>query len=250
MGIHPNANISVTSGRFDPGLVRPKSSGDHDVRMPGTGPAPVIATGLRGMIRSQQEDLRNANDAVALVHTAQGWLDRIGPALARLGELATLPDGGVGSEEAQALIAEIDTISASAEVGGIHLLDGSSSALRVPVAGGSPAGAFVEVAMTNASPTALGLASFDLGPGALPAIDEAIGRVAATRGGLTGAAELLAEDIRGATRGDAPIRDAEEANRIAALTRDRILADPSAQRRSQADVESGYADAALAVLAA
>jgi hypothetical protein len=45
------------------------------------------------------------------------------------------------------------------------------------------------------------------------------------------------------------VRDAEEANRIDALTRDRILADPSAQR-SQQGVESGYADAALAVLAA
>lgn len=250
MGIHANANISAASDRFDPGLVRPKSSRDHDVRMPGTGPAPVIATALRGMIRSQQEDVRNANDGVALVHTAHGWLDRIGSALARLGELATLPDGGVGNAEAQALIADIDRMSASAEVGGIHLLDGSARALRVPVAGGPPDGAFIEVALTDASPVALGLAALELGPGALPAINEAIGRIAATRSGLTGAAELLAEDIRGVTRGDEPIRDAEEANRIAALTRDRIVADPRAQRRSQADVESGYADAALAVLAA
>jgi flagellin-like hook-associated protein FlgL len=249
MGIRANASVSAI-GRFDPGLVRPKSSGQNDVNLPGTGPAPVIATALRGMIRSQQEDLRNANDSVALVHTAEGWIDRIGSALARLGELATLPDGGVGNAEAHALIADIDRMSASAEVGGIHLLDGSARALRVPVAGGPPDGAFIEVALTDASPVALGLAALELGPGALPAIDEAIGRIAATRSGLTGAAELLTEDIRGVARGDAPIRDADEADRVAARTRDRILADPTARLEARADLEPDRADAAFALLVA
>jgi flagellin len=243
MGIRASTNVSAISSRFDPGLVRPQSSGEDDATIPGTGPAPVVATALRGMIRSQQEHLRNANHGVALVRTAEGWLTLVSETLGRLRELAPLPDGerGAGDGAAAALVAELAGIAGSAEFGGIRLLDGSTRALRLPVGEGT----FLEVALPATSAAALGLDAPDLAAGALPAIDAALAYVATAASGLAAAAEQLARGIAvgsiGAVRGDAPIRDAGEAERIAGLTRERILRDPELPRRAQAGVEPGYA---------
>jgi flagellin len=94
----------------------------------------AVATGLRAQLGGFQQATRNANDATAILQTAEGAYNTIGDNLMRMRELAVqaASDGLTDKERAyiktefQDIQDDIDRISNVTEYNGINLLDGTA----------------------------------------------------------------------------------------------------------------------------
>jgi len=94
----------------------------------------AVATGLRAQLGGYQQASRNANDAIAIMNTAEGGLNTVSDTLIRMRELAvqSASDGVTDTErdyietEFADLISEIDRVSAVTEYNGIKLLNASA----------------------------------------------------------------------------------------------------------------------------
>lgn len=92
-----------------------------------------ISMNIEAQTRGLDQAIRNANDAIGLLQTAEGGLIEIGAMLQRMRELAvqaasestTTAQKGYLDNEYQALEAEIDRISADTEWNGTAILDES-----------------------------------------------------------------------------------------------------------------------------
>ena len=90
---------------------------------------------MRSDISALQQGVRNANDAISLIQTADGALQTIDEKLIRMKELAEQAATGtydsvqraIIDSEYQAMASEITRISRSTDFNNIHLLDGSLS---------------------------------------------------------------------------------------------------------------------------
>jgi len=128
------------------------------------------------------QGMRNANDGISIIQTAEGSTNEVANILGRMRELAmqsaseTLADSErayIQTEYTQ-LVAEVDRIAGATEFNGVALSDGSASALSVQV--GAAAEDAVGITLGDLRATALGidLASVDLSTagGAFAAIDD------------------------------------------------------------------------------
>ncbi|MBN2141461.1 MAG: flagellin [Desulfovibrionaceae bacterium] len=90
---------------------------------------------MRAEISSLQQGVRNANDAISLIQTADGALSVIDEKLLRMKELAQQAATGTYSSdqrliidsEYQAMASEITRIASSTDFNGVHLLNGNLS---------------------------------------------------------------------------------------------------------------------------
>lgn len=93
-----------------------------------------ISTSMRSKTRSLNQDVRNINDGVSLLQTAEGALNEISNMLVRGRELAVqAANGTVSSENRQSLqeemdhiLAEIDRIANATQFNGINLLNATT----------------------------------------------------------------------------------------------------------------------------
>jgi flagellin len=100
-----------------------------------------ISTKLEAQIRSYNQAIRNANDGLSVVQTAEAGLDESANILTRLRELAMQSaSDGIGDTErayvdteAQGLLAELQRISQTTQFNGVRLLDGSATRLDFQV---------------------------------------------------------------------------------------------------------------------
>ncbi|MBA4357995.1 MAG: flagellin, partial [Desulfovibrio sp.] len=100
---------------------------------------------MRAEIKSLQQGIRNANDAITMIQTADGALGVIDEKLIRMKELAMQASTGTYSSdqrliidsEYQAMASEITRIANSTDFNGIHLLNGNLSG-ATSVHNGSP----------------------------------------------------------------------------------------------------------------
>ncbi len=96
-----------------------------------------ISTRLESRIRSGNQAIRNANDGLSIVQSAEAGLDQDATILTRLRELAMqAASDGVGASErgfvdreAQQLISELERVAQTSEFNGVKLLDGGSRTL-------------------------------------------------------------------------------------------------------------------------
>ena len=93
---------------------------------------------MRADIAILNQGIRNANDAISLIQTAEGALSVIDEKLIRMKELAEQASTGtyttaqrqIMDSEFTAMLEEVNRIAAATDFNGIHLLDGSLSALH------------------------------------------------------------------------------------------------------------------------
>ena len=93
----------------------------------------AIATRLNAQIRSVNQAMRNANDGVAMLQTAEGAMSEISNIITRIKELAVQSANGSNSssdrsslnDEASSLITEVTRIATQTKFGSTALLDGS-----------------------------------------------------------------------------------------------------------------------------
>ena len=101
----------------------------------------AISEKMRGQIRSIRQDVRNANDGISMVQTAEGGMNEISSILIRFRELAiqassdTLGDTERSfiNKEVEQLKKEVTRIASTTEFNGKKLLNGSGDGLEIQI---------------------------------------------------------------------------------------------------------------------
>lgn len=120
-----------------------------------------ISEKMRNQIRGINQSVKNAEDGVSLIQTAEGNMSEIHSILQRMGELATKAANDVNAsverkaiqDEIGELAQEIDSISTKAAFNGTKLLNGTFSNKQLQV--GAVAGENMSITISSMSATRL-----------------------------------------------------------------------------------------------
>lgn len=154
-------NLSVASKAFGKALER-LSSGSRINRAGDDAAGLAISEGLGSQVRGIKVAIRNANDAVGFLNTAEGGLAELTNITQRLRELAIQASNGtlgssdrtyLDSEKTQ-LLAEFDRIAAQTNFNGSYLLDGTFTTTNLQV--GISKGQTIAFNIGNARSSVLG----------------------------------------------------------------------------------------------
>lgn len=148
------AALDQASERLASGL-RINSAGDDAAGL-------AISNRQTSQIRGLDQAIRNANDGISLVQTAEGALDATTNILQRVRELSVQSSNGIFSDsdrstlnaEVEQLTAELDRIAGSTTFNGQNILDGSLGTLSLQV--GSEAGDTIDLTVQGFSAAELG----------------------------------------------------------------------------------------------
>lgn len=202
-----------------------------------------ISDRFDSQIQGLNQSVRNANDAISLVQTAEGALSETTTSLQRIRTLAIQSQNGINSsadrtalqQEVTALVSELSRIGADTSFAGNNILSGSfSSTFQVGANGGQTIG--VNLSRTGGfGASGLSVGSVDISTaagasGAITSIDTAISTIGAQRASL-GALQnrfqstirnlsTVSENLSGA---QSRIRDTDFASETANLTRNQIV---------------------------
>jgi len=128
----------------------------------------AISNRQTSQIRGLDQAIRNANDGISLVQTAEGALDATTNILQRIRELSVQSANGIYSDsdratlnaETEQLIQELDRVADSTTFNGQNILDGSLGTLSLQV--GSEANDTIDLEVQGFNASSLGGASGDV----------------------------------------------------------------------------------------
>src|SRR5690606_34245523 len=128
----------------------------------------AISNRQTSAIRGLDQAVRNANDGISLIQTAEGALDETTNILQRMRELAIQSANGIYSDsdratlnaEVQQLKSELDRIAETTSFNGQKILDGSLGKVALQV--GSEANQTIEFSLQGFSASSLGGSGGDL----------------------------------------------------------------------------------------
>lgn len=229
----------------------------------------AISMKLTAHVRSLNQAVRNAQDGISVVQTAEGGMNEIHNILTRMRELATQSSTGTLSTSDRSALQtefsnlkdEITRISDTTEFNGLKLLDGTLSASGVALQVGInnttndritiDKNSFKDIDASALGLTTAALSSIDTAAAAqsmLTVLDTAIGSVSTRRGNLGAAQnrlgstvanlEIAAENLSAA---NSRIKDADFAIETANLTRSQIILQAGVAVLSQANTIPQYA---------
>ncbi|MFD2111387.1 flagellin [Thiorhodococcus fuscus] len=123
----------------------------------------AIVSRLTSQIKGLDQAVRNANDGISLVQTAEGALSESSNILQRMRELAVQSANGTYTTgnrstlnaETQQLVEELNRISTSTNFNGLNLLDGSSQEVKLQI--GSDANQTIGVSIGKMDASSLGI---------------------------------------------------------------------------------------------
>ncbi|WP_319583829.1 flagellin [uncultured Pseudodesulfovibrio sp.] len=135
MAMNAARNLGVSYGNLETSTRR-LSSGLRITQSSDDAAGLAVRELMRSDISSLQQGIRNANDAISLIQTADGALGVIDEKLIRMKELAMQASTGtynsdqrlIIDSEYQAMASEITRIASSTDFNGIYLLNGALSA--------------------------------------------------------------------------------------------------------------------------
>jgi len=239
----------------------------------------VISQKLRAESSGLKQSVRNAQDGISFVQTAEGALDEVGGMLNRMRDLVVQARNGTQDSnsitaiqaEFNALGTEIERISTSTEFAGKSVFsatavnfqvgNGSGDQISVTVGeidieGGAgnmglgtvAAGAFTGAAVNSTASTHGAGGTDDL----LTALDDAISSVSTTRGTLGATQNRLESTVRNLSvtaenlsAAESRIRDVDVAEEMMSFTRSQILQQAGTSMLAQAN---GVSQSALSLL--
>jgi flagellin len=203
----------------------------------------AIAVNLAAQIKSYNQSVRNANDALNVVQTADSALNESQDILTRLRELASQSassgvsntERGYIQNEVDGLISEIDRIANATEFNGVSLLN-TNAALTFQV-GIRNVAANDQIVVTTSSATVanlglsvLSLATITSAQGALGLIDTAMQSISSTRATLGAQGNRMEKAIAAATSAavaisaaQSRIRDVDVAEETSNMSRSQVL---------------------------
>ena len=211
-----------------------------------------ISERMTSQVQGLDQAVRNANDAISVVQTAEGALDESTTALQRIRTLAIQAQNGVNSDEDRAALSseitalkdEITRIADETEFAGKNLLDGTFSADFLV---GANAGQSVTVAIGTdfdaATLTVAGTVDTDASAGTLlDQVDAALSTIGTQRADLGALQNRFQSTIRNLSNisenvsaARSRIQDTDFATETANLTRNQIMQQASLSVLSQAN---------------
>ncbi len=137
-------NLSVTQGQMSKSLEK-LSSGFRINRAADDAAGLAISEGLRSQVGGLKVAVRNAQDGISVVQTAEGALTEVHSILQRMRDLAVQAGNDTNNSDARTAIAgevtqlrdELSRIAGSTNFNGTKLLDGSANTLSFQVGAGS-----------------------------------------------------------------------------------------------------------------
>jgi flagellin len=231
-----NNNLSLSLARVSSGLRITKAADDAA----GLG----VATNLQAQSVSTAQAMRNANDGISIIQTAEGAQNEVIDILQRMRELAvqssseTLEDSERSyiQDEFTSLRSEVSRISSVTEFNGIALSDGNTTAINVQVGIQSASSSRISVTLgdlttgTLAIDTTVSLSAAGAAQSAIDSIDSALDTVNGYRSDLGAVQNRLdsalnnnqtfLESVEGARTA---IQDADYAQETSEMTKFQIM---------------------------
>ena len=214
-----------------------------------------ISEKMRNQIRGINQAVKNSEDGVSLIQTAEGNMNEIHSILQRMGELATKAANDVNATEDRKAIKdemsqlrnEIDSISSKAAFNGTKLLTGTFKSKFLQV--GANAGENMKIEIKTMNTTSLKLTSADvsvsthaLAAGAMSKISAAIKTVSSARSELGAKQNRLNYTINNLenysenlTSAESQIRDTDMATEMTNYTKNNILQQAAQSMLAQAN---------------
>jgi len=254
-------NLSVTQSRLGRSIEK-LSSGLRIVRASDDAAGLAISEQMRADVRSMNQAVRNANDGISLLQTAEGALNEVSGMLTRMRELAEQAANGSLStsqratldQEFQALGSEITRIADTTEFNGTKLINGalssgSAAAATFQIGIGTTANDRLSIGISAMQATSIGISAaaaisaMAFARTALDLVDSAIANVAKQRG-IMGAVQnrlertianlsISAENL---TSAESQIRDVDMAQEMATFTKNQILTQAGTAMLAQANM--------------
>jgi len=204
-----------------------------------------VADSLESLSVSGRQAVRNTNDGISIIQTAEGAAEEVSEILTRMRELAvqssseTLADDERAyiQDEFEALAAEVDRIASATTFNGVALADGTNSTLDVQVGVMNTSDDRIAITLGDMSASTLGVdtGSMDLSSvagaqSAIDSLDTALSSVNSYRSQMGAAQnrldsalanmETYVENLESA---EGQIRDADFAYETAELAKNQIL---------------------------
>ena len=254
-------NLNVTDNAMGKSLEK-LSSGLRINRAADDAAGLAISEGLRSQIGGLKVAVRNSQDGISVVQTAEGALTETHSILQRMRDLAvqasnhgalTDTDKAKADEEFQALAKELDDIASKTTFNGTKLLNGSYSSMNFQV--GSNAGETLTVSIGNMAASgasslfgatgAGNISSASSASAAITAVTTAIGTVSTERAKLGAVQNRLEHKINNLnatienlTASESRIRDTDMAEEMVSFTRSQILSQAGTAMLAQANQSS------------
>jgi flagellin len=254
-------NLSVTDSQMGKSLEK-LSSGFRINRAADDAAGLAISEGLRSQVGGLKTAVRNAQDGVSVVQTAEGALTEVHAVLQRMRDLSVQAANDSNNDKARENIAtevtsltdELTRISASTNFNGTNLLDGTAGAagdgvMQFQVGADGDANSQIEVDLgsANVGTVATALAGLDFtdatgAQAAIETIDTQIETVSTARAQL-GAYQNRFEhtinnvnvSIENLSASESRIRDTDMAQEMMSFTRSQILSQAGTAMLSQAN---------------
>jgi flagellin len=264
MALTVNTNMSAlraantlnnTQGALSQTLAR-VSSGMRITRAADDAAGSAVAANLSTLARSGKQAIRNANDGISVIQTAEAATKEVSNILDRMRELAvqsaseTLADDERAylDTEIEALSDEVERIADSSNFNGIQLSDGSKASLDVQVGVTGSSNSRVTITLGSLKTTNLSVETADVEIGkassaqsAISTIDAAIDSVNSIRASYGAVHNRIESSVNNmssyveALRGAASqIQDADYAHETAEMTRLQVMQQAGVAALSQA----------------
>lgn len=242
-------NLSVNDSSMSKSLEK-LSSGFRINRAADDAAGLVKSETLRAGVRGTQAAVRNAQDGVSFVQTAEGALNEVHSILQRMRELAVdasntaTTDGAAQQAEVSALLSEINAIGSQSKFAGLSVFSGTAVTFQV----GANAGDTLSVtvgALSSASVGGTNISAINVDTGASAAIttiDTAIGTLSTQRAALGAVQNRLEHTINNLSvavenlsASESRIRDTDMAMEMTNFTRSQILVQAGTAMLAQAN---------------
>jgi flagellin len=251
-------NLSTTQNQLGSSLEK-LSSGFRINRAADDAAGLTKSEGLRAEIKGTNQAVRNAQDGISLVQTAEGALNEVHSILQRMRELAVdanntaTTDGVAQQAEVDELIRELDAIGTRTEFSGQQVFDGAARQFQV----GANSADTLSVTINSLAAATLGsldadgeagsvsVAEIDLegaAGAAIDTLDAAIASVSAQRSELGASQNRLEHTIanlqvaaENLSASESRIRDTDMAAEMVQFTRNQIMQQAGTAMLAQAN---------------
>jgi flagellin len=242
-------NLSATNSQLGKSLEK-LSSGFRINRAADDAAGLAKSESLRAEISGSRQAIRNAQDGVSLVQTAEGALNEVHSILQRMRELAVdaantaTTDGVAQQAEISQLQDEIDAIGSNSTFAGQSIFSASAQTFHV----GSGASQTLSITVGTLSASGLGVDAVNLAASggdadaAIGLVDTAIGAVSTTRSTLGATQNRLEHTVanlsvavENLSASESRVRDTDMAEEMVTFTRHQIMVQAGTAMLAQAN---------------
>ena len=244
-------NLSINDGMLSKSLEK-LSSGFRVNRAADDAAGLIKSESLRADIRGLGQAVKNAQDGISFVQTAEGALVEVHSILQRMNELAVsaantaTSDGSAEQAEVDQLLTQIGEIGSQTRFAGLNVFDATARTFHI----GSDAGETIDVTIGILTTGSVGASAVDISgvdlesdaDGAITVINNAIDSVSEDRGDMGAIQNRLEHTVRNLqvsienlSASESRIRDTDMAAEMAMFTRNQIMLQAGTAMLAQAN---------------